>query len=84
MYVESKMEFREMSEAQVARALGSGNPDDPVVVEVKRMSDAIVATFKREVKRTGRYPGGLLALTPRYPIEAAAISAGTSALEKFL
>lgn len=84
MYVESKTEFRDLSEDHVARALASGNPDDPVVVEVKRMSDAIVATFKREVKRTGRYPGGLLALTPRCPIEAAAISAGTAALEKLL
>ena len=84
MYVESKMEFRELSEEQVAKALRSGILDDAVAVEVKRMSDAIVATFKREVKRTGRYPAGLLGLQARNPIEAAAIDSATAILEKFL
>lgn len=84
MYVESKKEFRDLSEIDVAKAMASGNPDNPVVVEVKRMSDAIVATFKAEVKRTGRYPGGLLALKARCPIEAAAISAASDILEKLL
>lgn len=84
MYVESKVEFRELSEEHVARALASGNTDDAVVVEVKRMSDAIVATFKTQVKRTGRYPAGFLNLQARCPVEAAAISAATDVLEKFL
>ncbi|MEW5775165.1 MAG: hypothetical protein AB1916_16730 [Thermodesulfobacteriota bacterium] len=73
-----------MSEADVAKALGSGNPDNPVAVEVKRMSDAIVAAFKAEVKRTGRYPGGMFALQARCPIEASAISAASDILEKLL
>lgn len=84
MYVESKKEFRDLSEVQVARALAAGNPGDPVVVEVKRMSDAIVATFKAELKRTGRYPGGLLALQARCPVEAAAINSASDILEKLL
>jgi hypothetical protein len=84
MYVESKKEFRELSEDHVAKSLASGNMNDSVVVEVKRMSDAIVSTFKAEAKRTGRYPGGLLALKARCPIEDAAIRSATSALEKIL
>jgi len=84
MYVESKKEFRYLSEISVAKALNSGNPDDPVAVEVRRMSDAIVATFRSEVKRTGRYPGGLLSLEARCPIEAAAIDSATTVLEKLL
>lgn len=84
MYVDSKKEFRDLSEEQVARSLASGNPDDAVVAEVKRMSDAIVATFKAEVKRTGRYPGGLLALSGRCPIESAAINSASEILEKLL
>jgi hypothetical protein len=84
MYVDSKKEFRDLSEEHVAKSLASGNPDDAVVVEVKRMSDAIVATFKAECKRTGRYPGGLLALSGRCPIETAAIDSATTVLEKFL
>ena len=84
MYVESKKEFRELSEDHIANSLASGNVNDPVVVDVKRMSDAIVATFKAEAKRTGRYPGGLLALKARCPIEDAAIQSATTALEKML
>ena len=84
MYVESKQEFRELSEEQVYKALKSGITDDAVVVEVKRMSDAIVATFKPEVKRTGRYPARLLALQARNPIESAAINQATELLEKLL
>ena len=83
MYIESKMEFRELSADHVTRSLASGNPDDPVVGEVKRMRDAIVATFKAEAKRTGRYPAGLLSLQGRCPVETAAIDSATAELERF-
>jgi hypothetical protein len=66
-------EFRACTEAEIEQALADPDPANPIAIELVRLMNGYTENFKAHVKKLGRIPPDIMHITPRWPIEAAAM-----------
>lgn len=66
-------EFRACTEAEIEQALADPDPANPIAIELVRLMNGYTENFKALVKKLGHIPADIMHVTPRWPIEAAAM-----------
>ena len=72
--IEPKEEFRSLDQAAIEAALADPSPNNPIAHEIARLIAGYSANFAEHCQKLGRVPTDFLRITPRWPIEAVAMS----------